>query len=1314
MAQIKKLQVQGIRSFGPDSDDRQNIEFFSPLTLILGQNGCGKTTIIECLKYVTTGDTPPGTGKGQQFVHDPKMAREAAVKGQVKLQFIGVGNTNTVKVISRSIEASQKLKNITIKTLDSTITSKNNTTGVQNQLSSKCADINAEMLNCLGVSRPILNYVIFCHQEDSNWPLEEGSKVKDKFDEIFNSAKYKNCLKNIRDVRKVEMDKMKIDKTNMEHYKSDKEYSDQKNKELARKKAELERLELSLENIANDLEPLKKAILDVQEEEKGYSEIQKKLAEAKTSRDHCKKERESLEDQMSEILPDYEDNESIIKRRDGIEQETKLKEKEVKELKSTIDNTDINLARGEKQVQKNAALIGKAVGERDQHLANVRQKQNVAEQALTELDIVDHSGHITDALKKEEQKLKNQIKVLKAENKDKEVKVDDEIDRLKALKTGLEEGKKREQADLVSNKREIAIIKRQLNDLEGAAEQLAKNKQDWEEGAKQLEREKNKVNIKDLQEEIEQERVMVKDLESQEQKLRHEAKSLEENQSVLQKIAHLSEDIEAKEKKLKKVMSKRNGDFLQLFGTVPDAKRIKGMWKDGQETADKSLKEYEALRKKYENELNAKTLSKKDLKRILEKKAGRKQQLEAKVGDILGPEDDIEEEIASGQESLDQSRKELNIKEAGKFTYREMIDRMKAMGTDPACPTCNRAFHGKSEATELIGELEDVIKSIPNKVKSLENKVKKFTLRLEQLQKIRPEVHELKGIKIELDEDSKKIDDLDKDMKKIREQLDTEEEDWNLTELNVSLYKQVGEDVQVADNLVKEISQLVEKKEEIELQVDSKGGRSLDVVRKEEESVLSKLKIARRNLESCQETVNKQTTLINELEARQNKLTNKKLEIEGQQQQRANMVAKKEEMEKKVEKAVEQAKKCDEELEPVREQLEEKENEKRKLIRQGEQAVEVFQERERKLERFLVELQRLDTLCLNYSDGDKDELLEKLKKDKTELEEKMGELKEDKRETEERVNKLQLDISNQESRRRLFVDNLKLREYREKETKCDRIVRQQEESLEDMDWKRVEKKKNELHQQYNQLNSEKNAKGGQMTEMARNLKDIERELAQPKLKNAAAKYKEMNIKYKLRMKVAEDLNKYYIALDFAIMKYHKEKMKVVNKIIRELWRNTYRGNDIDYIEIKTTEDSEVATAGADKRKVYNYRVVMVKNETEMDMRGRCSAGQKVLSSLIIRLALAETFSTNCGIIALDEPTTNLDRENIESLALALSDIATKRAAQRNFQLVVITHDEEFIEQLSRCDQIDHYQKVSRNARGLSEVRKMNVANLEQD
>lgn len=68
------------------------------------------------------------------------------------------------------------------------------------------------------------------------------------------------------------------------------------------------------------------------------------------------------------------------------------------------------------------------------------------------------------------------------------------------------------------------------------------------------------------------------------------------------------------------------------------------------------------------------------------------------------------------------------------------------------------------------------------------------------------------------------------------------------------------------------------------------------------------------------------------------------------------------------------------------------------------------------------------------------------------------------------------------------------------------------------------------------------------------------------------------------------------------------------------------------------------------------KVVMVKGDTILDMRGRCSAGQKVLASIIIRLALSESFCINCGLLALDEPTTNLDSDNIEGLAIALSDI----------------------------------------------------------
>ena len=62
---------------------------------------------------------------------------------------------------------------------------------------------------------------------------------------------------------------------------------------------------------------------------------------------------------------------------------------------------------------------------------------------------------------------------------------------------------------------------------------------------------------------------------------------------------------------------------------------------------------------------------------------------------------------------------------------------------------------------------------------------------------------------------------------------------------------------------------------------------------------------------------------------------------------------------------------------------------------------------------------------------------------------------------------------------------------------------------------------------------------------------------------------------------------------------------------------------------------------------------MTKDQVEMDMRGRCSAGQKMLASIIIRLALADSFGQNCGILALDEPTNALDTDNIDALAASL-------------------------------------------------------------
>ncbi|OAG05936.1 P-loop containing nucleoside triphosphate hydrolase protein [Paraphaeosphaeria sporulosa] len=204
-------------------------------------------------------------------------------------------------------------------------------------------------------------------------------------------------------------------------------------------------------------------------------------------------------------------------------------------------------------------------------------------------------------------------------------------------------------------------------------------------------------------------------------------------------------------------------------------------------------------------------------------------------------------------------------------------------------------------------------------------------------------------------------------------------------------------------------------------------------------------------------------------------------------------------------------------------------------------------------------------------------------------------------------------------------------------------------------------------------------------------------------KNAANDYRKAHITVETTKAACDDLSRYGSALEQAILKFHTIKMDEINKIIDELWRNAYQGTDVDTVRIRSDND------GGARNRTTNYRVVMVKRDNEMDMRGRCSAGQKVLASIVIRLALAECFGTNCGLIALDEPTTNLDQQNIRGLAESLSQIIQIRRKQANFQLLVITHDEQFLREMNCADYTDVYWRVGRDKEQQSYIERQNIA-----
>lgn len=55
------------------------------------------------------------------------------------------------------------------------------------------------------------------------------------------------------------------------------------------------------------------------------------------------------------------------------------------------------------------------------------------------------------------------------------------------------------------------------------------------------------------------------------------------------------------------------------------------------------------------------------------------------------------------------------------------------------------------------------------------------------------------------------------------------------------------------------------------------------------------------------------------------------------------------------------------------------------------------------------------------------------------------------------------------------------------------------------------------------------------------------------------------IEYETTTIVVTDLDKYYDALDKALLRYHGMKIADINKIIRELWALTYKGEGMSSV-----------------------------------------------------------------------------------------------------------------------------------------------------
>ncbi|PAV16910.1 dna repair rad50 [Pyrrhoderma noxium] len=1310
MASLHKLAIRGIRAF--DDKSIAVIEFYSPVTVIVGHNGSGKTTIIECLKYATTGEQPPNS-RGGAFIHDPKMANEKEVKAQVKLRFIAANGQRMLAVRNLSVTL-KKTSGMTMKTLESILAlDGNKTAGKRATISTKCAEIDNEIPHLLGVSKAVLENVIFCHQEDSYWPLAEASVLKKKFDDIFEATRYTKALDSIKSLRKERNSDLKVDKERLESLSKEKSHADKlksritdlqssiSSKEIKHEKMREECDELILmnkkfyesatkfrekyleiERLQKEVERNEEELQEILEHVKEMSETDEQLAERRRNSDHYKKEAEQKlrqeEDRLEEEINELEDARNLLSQlqqeRGGLEAEKRKHEHDIEER--------------DKEVHK----IAQQFGFKGFESTPFDREKLVSFRAQLD-ELVNKSSRELERLQSEAASKNNEFK-------DKEANLHTEH-RL------LEEKKQNTQTQIKSLQQSISHTESELASNRTLSHDLTNLQEDISEKSTRITKISQEIKSANFESRITDISNSIRTLEEKREALNLELKNLSLQSDSRAKLDLKRAEMGRKESRMVNGIEVNSERFRKLMRS--DMK-VESMSRDLERAIgekDRKVKEAEVEFNTSNTDVLQLESNISSLTAQLKQKREQLKNLERTIKEGLTDEEGergyetVKEALRDAELEVADRQIRLNDNESLKKVYKNLLDVGKKV---KKCQACNRALKDHEMGDFEKHLTKEIEQSTPEVQAEMQEEAKEWEEEKNRLQALLP---------VEVTRDTLKateIPALEEQLKKLEAKLPGVQstKDTNLEKLDTlrSEFKDLQELKQQAHSILEFKSSCDTLKEEIaaleKTLMDTGSVKTADDVQKELGEISSeirKLGIEKTSLQNDREQqINRMRRQEDELNALQRQEIGLRHKVEEQKALQEKVVTmtkelkeattKAEDLTEQIRTALEPLERIKVEHEAFREKSDEKIRHAQTQCEQVRRSADALAMANKDIEAY-VRNRRAQTLqaCLSKME----ECTTVIKS----LEQNISSTRLTKSQYEKEINDSDKILSN-------VRDNERIRRLR-------KVIASDNEKIKSFDMEEAAKARRQFDEKYKaetkragDMEAEYSRMGGELSSLREQLKVLEKDLAE--FKDVYKRYADQLVKVKLSDLANNDLEKYAKALDNAIMKYHSLKMEEVNDTMKHLWSKTYQGSDIDGIKI--CSDVE----GGATRRTYNYRVVMTKDKVEMDMRGRCSAGQKMLASIIIRLALSDSFGQNCGILALDEPTNALDTENIDALAGSLVDIINERKNHSNFQLILITHDENFLTKLGQAGVMENYWRITRNFKQKSVVEKQRIAN----
>ena len=1327
----------------------------------------------------TAGSLPPLSSNGKTFINDPKITGNTEVKASIKLKIVTPRNKDVL--IVRNFQLSLKKNKYEFKRLEQVLKSINSN-GELVTINSTCMDTDKQVPLLMHASKAILENVIFCHQEEINWPFSESGNLKKVFDEIFDTAKYTKALDDLREIGKKFKEKTKELKTQLELIQKDVDNYKRIQKNIEFSNSKINELTVVGEKLDEEYQDKKKDLEKLLNIEKQYTQYQNGVNMAKTKRDEKMIQMKNiLDDPIFEdytkdemvyhnYIKNYQENEKM--KKEGPSQSNEKHNKliflreEISKINKQKSDIEKNMIKKE-QTYKNFIQNKKEVLLELKNMNEFEEMNNISLESMNNTMIINLLQKFKNDLLTDENTLDEKLKqfISKVTEKENELQVNKQLyeNKIKEI-----EGLNTQKNELVKMLNNIDFNSQKLSDIEKSLQNEEKilNKinydiKQWqnnilalENSSSEIKLKKNNLGLQNLEEKTDF--TMLKfQIEKLKQMNGTYNKSIVEYIKIINKMnvifsANLSYDknhicnnineiitfIENKKKNIIEEKQKIRENNLRINLEIEQNNNV----------IKEKKKNISDLKKEKENIINQIQLSFKE--------RGINFEDSDDLSQIYNLKSCVEKEISNNDKIIFSSNFETDF----------LSDFIIYIKENKKCKLCKSNLDEKY-INILTKEKKKEIESINSNIEQNKKKLEKNTQTLNLINSFNDIFSKLKNIVEEIDKEEnllKEINFKTKDlitkktqyensskakaelltsMEEITNNKSTDENIYKLKNLKEEIISQIkdlcnhlgfpcteepeiNETVEIIVKMGDTVNQVLEMNKEL-----INNGNKINELNHNITDKLNEIPVIDINIKKLQNEKNEILALKDENEIKKrikyiddqiNLQNGEKLNLENEREKSQQLLIILNEKKKGFEKIYQEKKNnikllqekisqwliknkyiYDELYKSLKEEnipnspdntTNENTNSDNKedlvdiLMDLDDDNEKKNKKKEEKLNenKENINIDNLYEKQINNLNNKKSGLDSQLMLYNKELEELSGEAKE-----------IEDQKKQEQIKKNIYNNNYILFKIKSDLVKLEQFIKEHEGKLKD--GSKLATIKVTLTKKVEELSNTINKNIGKVEELKNNLNRLTQELKNGTYTNIEKKYNKLKLNYIASIQTQKEIENYYEALDQSLLKYHGKRMEEINKLINYYWSMTYKGKDIKSIEIKSDFEKSAKTRN------YNYRIVFfTPGGNGLDMRGRCSAGQKILASIIIRLALAETFCNNCGILCLDEPTTNLDEENSKSLAKALREIIQSRSEDQNFQLIVITHDPVFVDLLG-SDYCDNFWHVTKNKENFSTV-----------